>query len=51
MFLILIVILLLTSGGGAGYYGYNAYGPVGAGIPMVLVVLLLWMVISGGRFR
>ena len=49
--LLLIIILLLLFGGGGGYYGYRSgyYGPRGMSLlTIVLIVLLIWIVMSGG---
>ena len=55
--LLLIIILVLLFGGGGGYYGWNTgVGPLGPGpaggiVPILLVLLVVWLVMGGARWR
>lgn len=46
--MLLIIILVLLFGGGGGYYGYNAYGPAGGIVPLILVILVVWLLVGRG---
>ena len=48
--LILLVLVVLLGGGGWSYSRYPGSGPyLGGGIGLVILLVVLWLVFSGGR--
>jgi len=48
--LLIVLILLIVGGGGWGYSRYPSSGPyLGGGLGLVVLVVVLWLIFSGGR--
>ena len=49
--ILIVLIIVILCGGGGGYYAYNRYGNPGLGgvLGLVLVVMLIWFLLRGGR--
>ena len=50
--LLVLILLILLFGGGFGYYGnsrYPGWGGPGFGLGTVLIIVLIWYFVFGGR--
>ena len=50
LILIVLILVLCVGGGGWGYSRYPSSGPyLGGGVGLVLLIVVLWAVLGGGR--